>query len=234
MKRYGRYKMKKIRMMQLFDPLVMLVTNETPQQRLDRGLPLFNTPGQEYVEKRNIPVALAHETGVRFDPDWNGRAAVIVPMRDDKQNLCSVHGRYLQQAGDQNKMFTIGPGGGVLNVRDGLYTDVIIIVEGMFDSLSLALCGYSSIATVGRKAPWLAEFCKGKTVVLAFDGNRPGDETAEFYQQWLVDAAIFRLKPPGHAKDWNSALIKKGSALVEQWLRFNLKRFAETKVPQNV
>lgn len=230
MKRYTRYKLKKFRMMQLIDPLLMPVTGESPQQRLDHSLKLQGTPGEQYVENRSIPAAIAHDAGVRFDPDWNGRAAVIVPMYDDKHVLCSLHGRYLKQAGDQNKMFTIGPGRGVLNVVDGLNSDPIIIVEGLFDSLSLALCGYSSVATVGRKAPWLADFCRGKTVVLAFDGNRPGEATADFYRKMLADANIHRLTPPGHAKDWNSALVKKGPVVVEQWLRFNLKRFAEKQM----
>jgi hypothetical protein len=227
MKRYSRYKLKKFRMMQLFDPVVMPVTGETPQERLDRALPLSDTPAQQYVEKRNIPVTLAQDAGVRFDPDWNGRAAVIVPMYNEKNELCSVHGRYLHQAGDQNKMFTIGPGGGIVSVAGGIKTDTIIIVEGLFDSLSLALCGFSSVATVGRKAPWLPDFCKEKTVILAFDGNRPGESTADYYRKFLVHAKIHRLRPPGHAKDWNSALNKKGAAVVEQWLRFNLKRFTE-------
>ena len=213
--------------MQLIDPPLMPVTGETPQQRLARSFDLAGTPGEVYVESRGIPVAIAHDAGVRFDPDWNGRAAVIVAMRDEKHELRSLHGRYLKQAGDQNKMFTIGPGGGVLNVLDGLNSDPIIIVEGLFDSLSLALCGFSSIATVGRKAPWLSDFCRGKTVILAFDGNRPGEATADFYKQFLADANVHRLTPPAHAKDWNSCLMKKGPNVIEQWIRYNLKRFSE-------
>ena len=227
--RYNRYKLKPDTK-QRIDPSVMPVTGETPEERLAKSLPLVDTRGGQYVESRNIPVAIAHEAGVRFDASWNGRPAVIVPMYNARQELCSLHGRYLQQEGDQNKMFTIGPGGGILNVRDTLNGEVILIVEGLFDALSLAVCGYGSLATVGRRAPWLPEVCKGKIVILAFDGNRPGESEAAFYRQFLAGATIHRLTPPGHCKDWNTALIKRGQSSVEYWLRYNLFRFTKENV----
>jgi hypothetical protein len=225
MKRHHLYKAH-IHVKTRVDPKVMPVTGETAEERLSGSLPLFGTPGEQYVERRGIPVGIAHDAGVRFDPDWNGRAAVIVPMMGANGELCSVHGRYLQQRGDEDKMFTIGPGDGILNVADGLAGDVLIIVEGLFDVLSLALSGYRSIATVGRIATWLPEACKRKTVLLAFDGNRPGEATAEFYHQYLNGAVAHRLTPPDGAKDWNTALVKRGRSIVERWLRLNVSRFA--------
>ena len=204
------------------DSPTMPGTGESPEARLARAVPLFGTPGQDYVEKRGIPVRLAHDAHVRFDPDWHGRAALLVPMKDAAGNLCSVHGRYLAHAGDQNKMLTIGPGGGVVSVMDGLRRDSIILVEGLFDALTLALCGYGSVATVGRWAPWLPEACAGKTVWLAFDGNRPGEVTTMRYKQSLIGADTRRLPPPGRSKDWNTALVNRGRATVEAWLRRHL------------
>jgi hypothetical protein len=201
----------------------MPVTGEAPQDRLDRGLPLCGTPGQAYVENRCIPIEIANEAGVRFDPDWNGRPAVIVPMFNNEHTLCSVHGRYLSQSGDQDKMCTIGPGGGILSVRDGCHAEPIILVEGLFDALSLAVCGYSSLATVGRLAPWLPEVCKDKLVLLAFDANKPGEAEVDFYKKILSGAKTRRLTPPGHTKDWNSALMKRGAAMVAHWLEYNLR-----------
>lgn len=207
---------------QRIDPPLMPVTGESPQNRLDRGLPLTGTAGQAYVEHRCIPVDIAHEAGVRFDPDWNGRPAVIAPMVDQYQSLCSVHGRYLSQAGDEDKMFTVGPRGGIFSMRDGYHADLIILVEGLFDALSLAVCGYGSLATIGRLAPWLPEVCREKLVVVAFDANRPGEEAVEFYKKFLTGARVHRLTPPGHTKDWNSALMKRGALMVAHWLEYNL------------
>jgi hypothetical protein len=211
-------------MIRFLDSECMPRTGESPATRLARALPLTGTAGEHYVEKRGIPAHIAHEVGVRFDPDWNGRPAVIVPMQDPHGNLCSVHGRYLEHIGRENKMLTIGPGGGAISVAGGWHNDVIVIVEGLFDALSLAVCGYSSVATVGRWAPWLPELCHGKTVWLAFDGNRPGESEANEYKERLTGAITRRLQPPGRSKDWNTALVKSGRATVEGWLDRHLAR----------
>ncbi len=206
-------------MLVLSDPPLMPGTGETAQARLARAGLLTGTPGQQYVEKRGITLDVAHNAGLRYDPDWNGRSAVIAAMRDAEHNIRSVHGRFLEHLGDQNKMLTIGTIGGVINLLDGLTENPIILVEGLFDALSLAMCGYSSVATVGRWAPWLPELCAGKTVWLGFDGNRPGDEEATRYRERLTGADTRRLPPPGRSKDWNTALVKRGQATVEAWLR---------------
>jgi hypothetical protein len=210
---------KEAMMLRFNDSPNMPGTGESPEVRLARTLPLLGTPGQTYVEGRGIPVKIAHDANLRFDRDWNGRAAIVVPMRDAVGNLRSVHGRYLENIGRQNKMLTIGPGGGVVSVLDGLRRDSIILVEGLFDALSLALCGYGSVATVGRWAPWLPEVCAGKVVWLAFDGNRPGEETTARYKAALIGADTRRLPPPGKSKDWNTALVNRGLGTVEAWLR---------------
>ena len=72
------------------DVKVMPATGELPGERLALALPLSGTPGQHYVESRGIPVGIAHDAGVRFDADWNGRPAVIVPMKGLHHELCSV------------------------------------------------------------------------------------------------------------------------------------------------
>src|SRR4026207_2182193 len=132
-------------MLRFNDPLRMPGTGESPDARLARGSSLMGTPGQGYVEKRGIPVDIAHSSGLRFDADWNGRPAVIAPMRDREDALCSVYGRYLQQTGEQNKMLPIGPGGGAISVLGGWRDEPIILVEGLFDALSLAACEYASV-----------------------------------------------------------------------------------------
>jgi hypothetical protein len=169
-------------------------TGEPPGVRWARACPLPGTPGQAYVEKRGIPVSLAHQAGVRFDADWDGRPAVIVPMKDATGQLRSVHGRYLEHLGQQNKMLTIGPGGGVVRGLEGFSRDSIILVEGLFDALSLAVCGYGSVASIGR---WAPELPAAKVVWLAFDGNRPGEATAASYRKELAGADVRHLAPPG-------------------------------------
>jgi hypothetical protein len=206
-------------MLRLNDPIVMPGTGETPQDRWLRSLPLYGTNGQLYVEKRGIPLRVANQAGVRFDPDWNGREAVIAPMRDEHGSLCSLHGRYLQKFGKQNKMLTIGRPNGMIWVSGNVETHSIILVEGLFDSLSLAVCGYSSMATLGRWASWLPKFCNGHTVLIAFDATHSGEAETALYKQRLEGATIYRLLPPDRCKDWNSALLKRGRKVVTRCLR---------------
>ena len=201
------------------DPPTMPRTGEPPHERLTRALPLSGTAGQAYVERRRIPLTIADTAGMRFDPDWNGRAAVLIGMHDREARLVSVHGRYLETLRGQDKMFTIGPGGGVAATGAGWHGEPLILVEGIFDALSLAVCGWDSVATIGRCAPWLPEVCAGRTVWLGFDANAPGEDEVACYIPRLPHSAVRRLLPPPHCKDWNTALLKRGPAALARWLR---------------
>jgi Toprim domain len=178
---------------------------------------LAGTPGQAYVERRGISVEIADAAGVRYAADWDGRPAVIVELHDRHEAVTSVHGRYLQVVRGQDKMHTIGPGGGVINVLGGWRVDPFIIVEGLFDALSLAVCGFACVATIGRHVSWLPEAAAGRQVYVAFDNGRSGDESAELLLSELSDG--HRVHPPGPSQDWNSALVKRGPTAVTRWLQ---------------
>jgi Toprim-like len=205
------------------DPPTIPRSGEPPHVRLAAALPLAGTPGQAYVERRGIALAVADAAGMRFDPDWNGRPAVLIGMYEREAQLTSLHGRYLESRRGQDKMFTIGPGGGVAASGAGWRSEPLILVEGIFDALSLAVCGWDSVATVGRWAPWLPEACAGRSVWLAFDANAPGERAAAHYTRHLPHSTTHRLLPPAHCKDWNTALIKRGPAALTRWLHESLQ-----------
>jgi Toprim-like len=205
-------------MLRSSDSPVMPDTGETPAERWSRASSLVGSVGQIYMERRGIPIRIALEAGIRYDPCWAGRAAVIVPMKDANGVLRSMHGRYIEQARHQDKMLTIGSEGGMVSVLGGCRNSTIILVEGLFDALSLAVCGYGSVATIGRWAPWFPDMCAHKVVWLAFDSNRPGEIEAARYGQRLTNSQIRRLLPPGRSKDWNTALVKRGRTTVQTWL----------------
>ena len=200
----------------VIDPLRMPRSGEAPAERLARAVSLAGTPGQAYVERRGIPLAVADCAGLRFDPDWDGRPAVLVGLYDATDELVSLHGRYLSTLRGQYKMLTIGSGGGVASVGDGWRGVPLILVEGIFDALSLAVCGCSGVATIGRWAPWLPQVCGDRMAWLGFDANRPGEREAALYAQRL--AQVRRLLPPPRCKDWNTALRKRGRATTARWL----------------
>ncbi|GLI36805.1 toprim domain-containing protein [Geobacter hydrogenophilus] len=136
--------------------------------------------------------------------------------------MVAVHGRYLHVVRGQNKMLTFGPGGGAVSVRGGWRVDPLILVEGLFDALSLATCGWGSVATIGRWAPWLPEVSAGRVVWLAFDASRSGEAEVARYAKLLCTSDIRRLLPPPLCKDWSTALVKRGRNAVTRWVRDRL------------
>lgn len=193
-------------------------SGETAATRLAAALPLEGTPGQAYVERRGIPLAVAHAAGVRFDPDFDGRPAVLVAMTDHHGTTLAVHGRHLHATRGQGKMLTVGHPGGMVGVGDGWRAEPLLVVEGLFDALSLATCGRSAVATIGRWAPWLPEVAAGRVVWLAFDDARPARADVLRYAERLRASEVRRMLPPPRCKDWSTALVKRGRGTVRRWI----------------
>lgn len=204
------------------DPLCMPLTGLPPERLLACTEPLAGSAGQEYVEHRGVPVAVAAAAGVRFDRDFGGRPAVVIPLRDNKGQLTSLHGRYLETVRGQSKMLTIGLGDGLISALDGWRAEPLIIVEGLFDVLSLATCGWSAVAHIGRWASWLPQVTAGREVWLAFDASKPAEADVVRYSVLLHNARLRRVLPPPRCKDWNTALLKRGAAELARWLQQHL------------
>ena len=121
-------------------------------------------------------------------------------------------------------MLTVGTGNGTVNVLGGWRADPFIIVEGLFDALSLAACGWGCIATIGRWPSWLPEVSAGRAVWLAFDATRSAEKDFARYRTLLNTSETRRLPPPPLCKDWNTALVKRGKIVVTRWLRDHCTR----------
>lgn len=204
------------------DPLAMPDTGETPLERYRRALALAGTDGALYVERRGVPCAIASAAGVRFDPDFAGRPAVLAPLVDRAGELVAVHARYLHANHAQDKMLTVGPRGGAIEVLGGARAEPLIVVEGLFDALSLAVAGFASVATIGRAPAWLAEVARGRTTWLAFDAGKPGERELARQAALLEGSRVERLAPPPACKDWSTALAKRGASVVAAWVRERL------------
>jgi Toprim-like len=200
------------------DPVVVPDTGETPAEALAGARGLDDPWCLAYLERRRIPLAVAEAAGLRFTPSFNGRPAVLAAMRHHDGELRAVTARYLVTARDEWKILTVGHAGGVFAVLDGLRTDPLLLVEGVFDALSVALSGRPAVATIGRYVEWIPGFAAGRTVLLAFDGNKVGDHAARYYQDRMPESTCRRLRPPPQCKDWSSALAKRGLATLTQWL----------------
>ena len=127
---------------------------ESLEETFARGIPLAGTAGQAYVERRGIAVEVADSAGLRYAADFAGRAAVVAGLYDHHGMLASVHGRYLEVGRRQDKMLTIGPGGGTVIVLGGWRSDPLILVEGLFDALSSVELSHSLVNTTRWLTVW--------------------------------------------------------------------------------
>jgi hypothetical protein len=209
-------------MMHFNDPPNMPGTGEGPAERFASAGELAGTAAAGYLQKRHVPLQVAEAAEVRFDAQFAGRAAVVVALRDAGNRVTALHGRYLEVRRGQNKMLTFGSGGGVIAMPGGLQAEQPILVEGLFDALSLASCGWPCVATIGRWAPWLAEQWAEKTVWLGFDAGKPGEAEYARHGRLLCRSKVRRLLPPPRCQDWNTALVKRGPSVVAHWIREQL------------
>lgn len=193
-------------------------TGEGPEALWRRSVALAETPAEAYLERRRVPLLVAAAAGARFVADLDGRPAVLARLTGPAGELRSVHGRYLHDRRGEGKMLTIGRSGGVFPALDGLRADPLILVEGLFDALSMATAGLPCVATIGRWVDWLPELARGREVWLAFDGNRPGERSARGFAASLGGSRCRRLRPPGGRGDWNAAARRIGAATLARWL----------------
>lgn len=183
------------------------------RKNLKAVVPLKDTPGAGYLEKRGIPWDLAMLAGVRFSADWYGRPAVVFPVRDGAGALVAAQGRYIQ-ADAKPKVRDCGAKKlGIFSTVGAWDGDEVILCEAPIDALSLTVGGYPAIAALGCQ---LAEFVADRTalrrVLVATDADEAGDRAAA---EWAVAlqascARCLRLRPPAGV-DWNALLLRLGA-----------------------
>ncbi len=202
------------------------------------------TTGARYLLARGISMEVAHAAGVRFCVNWapsaDGKpyragAAVLYPSTSESGDVVAIGGRYLQRlAGRDGEAVKSRTGGAA---RDGVFLapakiggqwvspfdrrlDAVIIVEGQADALSLAECGFPTVAACGvNLAPWLHRRAGLRRVFVASDGDEGGDAAAPKWAAYLGEygAKCQRLRPHD-AKDWNEMLLAISRDSLADWL----------------
>jgi hypothetical protein len=189
-------------------------------------LPVNASPAANYLYQRNINPEIPLLCGVRYHPKYcNYGPAVIFPIygymdNKSKWELMAIQGRFINPAINQPKVMTTGKSSkgifitktALKQINKAFLDNEIFICEAPIDALSLAECGFSSIALIGTNYPdWLPAKCAGKRVFIATDADDAGDKSAIKLCDALaiLDIIPMRLKPQG-VKDWNEFLQKEG------------------------
>ena len=198
-----------------------------------------------YLRERNIPLSVALETGVGYLPStllngpemrkqrgllrrWADR--VVFPLNSPDgvgyigRSLWhwqpgmneTAHKELLERPGSPKRWIKTNPAGW-FGADFERFPQIIMLVEGAFDRLTLIAAGFSPgdiVALVGTAAPvdWLP--AQVKTVVLALDGDEGGREASGRLADQLVQAGVdVQLCPAVQdtwGKDWNERWQRLG------------------------
>ncbi len=192
-------------------------------QVLKDAVPIFGTDGAKYIEKRGIPIELASEANVLFSNNFYGRPAVLFPMHNQAGELVAFNGRFTDGKELQGKLKTQSVGKksyGLFATPGALEAEIIAVCEGVFDALSLHLCGLPAVAIVGTSFPeWLPSALAFRNIFVATDDDESGVKAAESLVNVLRSrgARAVRMRPEG-AKDWGEYLEKLGADALREFV----------------
>jgi hypothetical protein len=196
-------------------------------QILKDAVPIFGADGAKYIEKRGIPIELASAANVLFSTDFYGRDAVLFPMHNRDGELVAFNGRFTDGKESKGKLKTQSVGKksfGLFATHGALESEIITVCEGVFDALSLHLCGLPAVAIVGTSFPeWLPSALAFQKVFVATDADESGDKAAESLVNVLRSrgARAVRMRPEG-AKDWNDMLLNIGADALREFVELQI------------
>ncbi len=205
------------------EPLPTTVsTAECPSEAMLRktlrsAQPLADTIAGRYLESRGIPFEMAKDSGGFFSANFYGRPAVVFPMLNEAGETVAINGRFVdgrERDGSSRKTQIAGRKSLGLFITPGaLEAETVAVCEGVFDALSLYLCGIPAIAMVGiTGAAWLYRALTFRNVFAALDADESGDKGADVLIGTLktYGAHAVRLRPDG-CKDWSEFLQTHGA-----------------------
>ena len=167
----------------------------TWQEHWEQTTALAGSEGERYLMRRGIVPQVSLAAGVRFAARWFGPPAVVFPVRDLENTLVAAQGRavrgqakltvglkrngvFFAPALKSTTLATDEASPAVFGPLDAALP-AVIVVEAPIDALSLATCGFPSLALCGSSGPsWLHVACGLRRVLLATDADAPGDKTA--------------------------------------------------------
>jgi len=202
------------------EPVVTPEDRAALRKALEAVAPLAGTSGEAYLRGRGIEPAAAYDT--RYHGNWLGRGApaVVFAVRDRGGRVVAAQGRMIEAATGPKAMSRGRVGLGVYATVAALaaMTEVVAVVEGPIDALSLAVCELPAIALCGAKnrPAWLRTALAFRSVVLATDNDAAGDAAAEDLRVWLnLGTRCSRLALPAGCKDTNELLRRDPDAMLD-------------------
>lgn len=197
-----------------------------PDCYLFEDLPSSNrlrTQAEEYLRSRMIP-----REGLMLCTSGRYKNRIMIPYRDRAGALVYYNGRYVGDPGSNlrylgpPKELGIGKGDVLYSRNWPSKGDKVYITEGEFDSMSLDLCGFRSVALGGKSmTPAQMEMIRGCSPVLSLDADDSGGEAMPRMASMLTRAGfghVRYVRPSREYKDWNGLLVARGPKVLSMYL----------------
>lgn len=178
---------------------------------------------EAYLKSRGIPTdGLTVCTGGRY------KNRIVIPYLDRRGDLIYYNGRLLGDS--ESGLRYLGPPKELgIGKGDVLYSrnwpskgDKVYITEGEFDSMSLDLCGFKSVALGGKSmTPQQIKMISGCVPVLSLDADEAGGEAMPRMATALARAGFDKIRyvrPSREYKDWNGLMVARGPAVVRLYV----------------
>ena len=184
----------------------------------------------EYLASRMIPTdGLMVCTGGRY------RNRIVIPYLDRAGSLIYYNGRYVGDAGDglrylgPPKELGIGKGDVLYSRKWPSKGEKVYITEGEFDSMSLDISGFRSVALGGKNmTPQQMEMIRGCQPVLSLDADDSGAQATPRLANMLLKAGfeiVKYVRPSREYKDWNGLLVARGAKVVAMYVKSQEKDY---------
>lgn len=174
-----------------------------------------------YFAKRGIPEYVYRDTDLRiFSLPVGGQlcfmkqplsdTALFFPIRNDEGEVIHVHYKLLHGG------YYMSPGPKPVYLTKATALPSIVIVEGIFDALSVYTVGYRGAALLGREitANHDLSIFEGKPVVVMLDNDDAGKESVDSVASVLATVATevkIATIPTELGKDANDVLVNAGA-----------------------
>jgi hypothetical protein len=191
---------------------------------------LPGSPGEEYLEKRRIPLELAQTYGAGYAAPgkWPNRGRkwkyghIVFPHTDPAGEVVNLYARAVDTTEEAPKELRHAhlPGTkGIFNAP-ALSGDAVFICEGVFDALSMIAAGYKDACAVFGVDGLRWEWVTARRVVFCFDHDTAGERWKQ--QAWdgiLRGKKIFYLPKEIYAsyKDLSEVWVATGKLDIGEW-----------------
>lgn len=190
----------------------------------------LRSQASDYLASRMIPT-----DGLMICTAGRYRNRIMIPYLNREGSLIYYNGRYVGDAGDglrylgPPKELGIGKGDVLYSRNWPSKGEKVYITEGEFDSMSLDISGFRSVALGGKNmTAEQIEMIRGCQPVLSLDADESGAQATPRLANMLLKAGFEKVKyvrPSREYKDWNGLLVARGAKVVAMYIRSQEKDY---------